>query len=68
MQNSLLQEEFTGLKTGMKEFMKQNYPRIEHVPIISYESCFVSPWASSVEQEIEHKEGMMFIGRGLEGI
>ena len=43
MKISLLQEEFTGLKTGMKEFMKQ-----------IYESCFVSPWASSAEKESEH--------------
>ena len=64
---SALQEEITGLKTGLKEFLKQYYPKIEHIPKISYESCFVSPWASSVEKEMDHKDGMMFIGRGLEG-
>lgn len=64
-----MQERATGLITGIEEFiLANNAPVALDMPCETYDSCFVTPWASDRNFEATHRELTKSVGQTLKGI
>merc|ERR1719481_1310488 len=63
------QEEQTGLRTGLKEYLMEHYPEaVGVVPAVHYDQYFAGPWATSNEAEAKHRQLMLSVGSSMKGM
>ena len=63
-----MQEQMTGLETGLKEYLVQHNPELVDVlPAATYDEVFVGPWATTRELELRHRGIIKSVGETLRG-
>ena len=63
----LEQEEYTGLTTGLAEFILSQAPYAINMGKVQYDIYYKPPWATSTQLEERHKQVYTEIGTSLKG-
>lgn len=55
------------MRTGIEEYILKYRPECKNIKTHKYEEVFVSPWATTMEQEEKHRSLLDSIGKALQG-